>query len=175
MVDPGSIRSISTSNERQLSSSLWEERVGWYMNLITPIRSPHWPLWRSSSSISPLYSSSSSSFLPLSISSFSPISCSVLNKTNRSDLPKRLQILTDCQAVHSPLTSPFFCHFFFFLHHSSGPYKCQWWFLLAGWWCMINSAFISSHLTIAFAFHQEQSVSTQALRGKDVISGSSIV
>lgn len=114
MVDPGSIRSISTSNERQLSSSLWEERVGWYMNLITPIRSPHWPLWRSSSSISPLYSSSSSSFLPLSISSFSPISCSVLNKTNRSDLPKRLQILTDCQAVHSPLTSPFFCHFFFF-------------------------------------------------------------
>lgn len=83
--------------------------------------------------------------------------------------PKRLQILTDYQAVHSPPTSPFFCHFFLLL--SSGPYKCQRWFLSAGWWCMINSAFISSHLTVAFAFHQEQSVSTQASRGKDVISG----
>lgn len=119
MVNSGSIQSISSSNGRQLSSFLLEERVGWYMNLITPIRSPHWPLWLtplSSSSIFPLWSSSSSSsssFLPLSISSLSPISCSVLKQDESLWSPKRLQIPTDYQAVHSPLASPFFCHIFF--------------------------------------------------------------
>lgn len=62
------------ANGRQLSSFLLEERVGWYMNLITPIRSPHWPLRLtplSSSSIFPLWYSSSSS-LPLP-SSLTPL------------------------------------------------------------------------------------------------------
>lgn len=170
VVDQDSKLSMSSSNRRQLSFSLLEERVRWYMNLITPIRCSHWPLWLtpiSSTSIYPLWSSSS--FLPLSISSLSRISIGVLNKTDLSDLPKgfRSWQITKLFTLHRLLHS-------FVILSSSSPLvhtNVSGGFCQRGWWCMINSAFISSHITAAFAFHQEQSVSRRASGGEDVISG----